>query len=481
YDGAAGTVDVGPCKSGMHTCQDDGTWGECQGQVVPSDEVCSSTGDEDCNFGAGCSEAVWAQVFGDVSAQTIASTAFDQAGNIYVVGKTSGTLAFGNEMLISSGNDAFVAKLAPDGVPIWARSYGDANDQSPQAVAVDSEGNVIVAGDFSGSMDVGGTVLTTDPADVSIFVIKLDPQGTKLWARQFGDTSSAQGVRGVALGPADDVVLAGSFAGKLDFDGKSVTATGGKDVFLATLSAAGTGKWANAFGDAADQLGQRMAVDKLGNIFVAGGFFGEMTMKQGLTLTAAGADVFLARFDSAGTCSWAKKFDCVGSAAVHGLDVDGSGDVVVSIETNAGIDVGNGTITPEGYDAIVAKYSSGGSYLWQAVIGSPGDEYAPKLAVDAQKRTVLAFYTDTTVINPGGGDLPSGGGYDIVVVGLEPDSSYRWAKRYGLIGDQSSPVVSVGPKGEVLIAGNVSGEIDFGLGVLMPKANDIAVALLGPN
>ena len=49
YDGVDGTAGVGGCKKGMHTCGSAGTWGACEGQVVPSQEVCGNGIDDNCN------------------------------------------------------------------------------------------------------------------------------------------------------------------------------------------------------------------------------------------------------------------------------------------------------------------------------------------------------------------------------------------------------------------------------------------------
>jgi hypothetical protein len=47
YTGAVATEDVGPCHGGTETC-DVGAWGPCEGEVVPSVEVCDSA-DNDCD------------------------------------------------------------------------------------------------------------------------------------------------------------------------------------------------------------------------------------------------------------------------------------------------------------------------------------------------------------------------------------------------------------------------------------------------
>ncbi len=47
YQGPAETLGVGPCRAGLRTC-DDGSWSICEGQQIPSDEICDEL-DNDCD------------------------------------------------------------------------------------------------------------------------------------------------------------------------------------------------------------------------------------------------------------------------------------------------------------------------------------------------------------------------------------------------------------------------------------------------
>lgn len=53
YQGPDGSENVGPCKAAISTCQDDGTWGNCEGEVLPvyeaGQELCTNGIDDDCD------------------------------------------------------------------------------------------------------------------------------------------------------------------------------------------------------------------------------------------------------------------------------------------------------------------------------------------------------------------------------------------------------------------------------------------------
>lgn len=60
YTGPAGTLNIGVCRGGTMTCNDQGTaWGPCVGQVLPQPETCTTPQDDDCDgqineSGTGC-------------------------------------------------------------------------------------------------------------------------------------------------------------------------------------------------------------------------------------------------------------------------------------------------------------------------------------------------------------------------------------------------------------------------------------------
>ena len=48
YPGPEGTEGTGPCRPGRHQCVG-GTWGECEGAVIPATEICDDATDNDCD------------------------------------------------------------------------------------------------------------------------------------------------------------------------------------------------------------------------------------------------------------------------------------------------------------------------------------------------------------------------------------------------------------------------------------------------
>ena len=81
YSGAENTKDVGVCKTGTQTCNINGKWGECENEVLPSEEVCDGK-DNDCN------------------------NSVDDALNAPVAGKTAGVCA--NQKKVCDGSNGWL-------------------------------------------------------------------------------------------------------------------------------------------------------------------------------------------------------------------------------------------------------------------------------------------------------------------------------------------------------------------------------------
>ncbi|MDI1476634.1 hypothetical protein [Polyangium sp. y55x31] len=186
---------------------------------------------------------IWSNVYGSSYAQEVSRVAFDPQGNILVAGTHQNALEFGCGPVFPP-NDAgfFVAKFDPNGACLWTKTYGTTPAKAFYAptLAVDPAGNVIVAGTFLGSMDLGGGVMNAVASSPDIFVLKLSPAGDYLWSKHYGDplVYETDVCNGVATDPMGNIVLTGEYGGTIDF-GLGTLSSGDlntQDVFVAKLS-----------------------------------------------------------------------------------------------------------------------------------------------------------------------------------------------------------------------------------------------------
>jgi len=239
---------------------------------------------------------LWSQRFGDGDLQRASALAVDAPGNVVVTGRFSGTVDFGGGTLTSAGSDdIFVAKFGSDGSHLWSKRFGDGSVQVATAVAVDASGNVVVTGYFSGTVDFGGGTLTSAGYDDDIFVAKFGADGSHLWSQRFGD-GDLQRASALAVDAPGNVIVTGAFYGTVDFGGAALTSAGYYDIFVARFGSDGGHLWSQRFGDGSSQVSEAVAVDASGNMIVTGSFGGKVDFGGGALTSAGFPDIFVAKF-----------------------------------------------------------------------------------------------------------------------------------------------------------------------------------------
>ncbi|HEU4365291.1 MAG TPA: T9SS type A sorting domain-containing protein [Candidatus Krumholzibacteria bacterium] len=142
----------------------------------------------------------WTRRFGDAQSQSIAGITVDLAGRVSALGSFRGTIDLGGGALSSAGmKDIFFAQFDGSGAHLWSRRFGGANDDGPNDLVVDTDGNLAMNATFSGTVDFGGGPLTG-----SRVIARYDSGGSHLWSRTWNVL-----VAGLACGVDGDVYLSG--------------------------------------------------------------------------------------------------------------------------------------------------------------------------------------------------------------------------------------------------------------------------------
>ncbi len=240
----------------------------------------------------------------------------DSSGNVYIVGDFLGTVDFdpgtGTLDMPNGGIGHFVVKLSVEGDLLWAAQFNGgffpASTEKRHAIAIDSAGNVHVAGAFAGSVDFDpgnsfSVLQSGGNGTDDIYVCKLDTDGEFVWARKFTGQSQSQ-AESIAVDLAGSVYTTGVFEGDFEFDplagtalltGAAGSATIPGSAFVSKLSEVGTFVWATQI--SGTSIGTAVTADTSGEVFIAGGF--EETadfdpLVRALPLTSAGGvDMFI--------------------------------------------------------------------------------------------------------------------------------------------------------------------------------------------
>jgi uncharacterized protein (TIGR03437 family) len=198
-----------------------------------------------------------------------AGIATDAQGNVYVTGQTSSAAlpvtSGALQPTLGGSTDAFIAKIAPDGTPIWCTYFGGKAYDVANGLAVDSAGDVVVIGTTqSADLPLRNAYQATLQGNSNAFIAKLDPAGRLLYSTYLGG-QSVQGIA-VAVDGAGGAYLTGR-TNSHDFPGLPLGTLG--VTFVAKLDAAGSLAYSYLY--SRNVSGPRaIAVDSSGSAYVVG-------------------------------------------------------------------------------------------------------------------------------------------------------------------------------------------------------------------
>lgn len=359
------------------------------------------------------------------------------------------------------------------GATKFAAAYGDAAVQTGTAIVIDKSGNVLLAGAFSGSMTIGGTVLTSAGGD-DAFLAKFSTGGTLQWAKSFGD-GKGQGIAGVGVDAQGNVYITGNFTGSINLGGGALNATGTlfTDVFLAKLNSDGTHVWSQRYGDENAQNARGLAVDSTGNVVIVG-YFQNVVNFGGGDLTSAGMfDMFAAKYNTSGMHQWSRRFgDAAGSQYARAVTTDAAGNVYIAGEVESGIDFGGGAMpVTSTKSALVAKFDSLGNATWAKLSNGDANSVAVaySVAVGPSGEVAAGGYFKNK-FDLGGMPTTSVGTDDAFVTLYSAAGAHTFTKTFGDAEQQQVVGVAVATDGDVYAAGDFSGAIDFETGMALTSA-----------
>lgn len=453
--------------------------------VTSSSAASSSSGGPACPAGdpnGGTTKV--ASAFGDASVQTGSAIAYDKSGNILLAGSFSGTINLGGTTLTSAGmDDAFVAKFTPAGQLLWAKRFGDGQVQVASGIGADANGNVYVTGNFKGSINFGGSALNANGTlFTDIYLAKLTSDGNHVWSKHFGD-EYVQTARGLAVDAAGNAILVGSFQLTVNFGGGNLMSAGAFDGFVAKYDTAGAHQWSRKYGNEADQYVRSVALDATGNVYVSGDAAGAIDFGGGAMSATSNPSAFVAKLDSLGNATWAKLSNgtMAGNAKGNAVAVGPNGDVVVGGNFKGTFDMGGEPVENLGTDdAFVTLYSAAGVHKYTQTYGDGESQSATGVAI-ASNGEVFVGGNFSGTIDLGGGAVTSAGSFDGFLARLNSTGCPAWARAYAGPMAQLTQALALDPTtGGVALTGSFNGSADFGLGSISAAGDDVFLLSVNP-
>ena len=477
------------CANGLR--DGDETDVDCGGSCAPCESGHACVAPADCATGrclaSSCCEPpceVWSRRYGGPATERASQAVVLGDGTIVLAGVLEGTLDLGGAPLVSAGAaDVFVAAFAPGGELRWSRRFGGSAYEAQPRLALAPNGHLWLAAGFaSDPLDTGAGVFEPSGANGDLFVVELDAQGQSIQARAF--SSHGFGVAFVDIAATADggLVLTGAL-GRLDLGNGTVLsaafdpAIGTRhDVFVLALDAALEPVWSRRLGDASEDTAYGLALGPQGDVVLlveaqtSTDFGGPPLAQPGLVVAA------YAQHD--GSHRWSRSYG--GGVRPIALQVDGAGDVFVAGDLTGEADLGTGKLRPKGTtDAFVARLGVDGAPAWVAPVAASVDARTLALLRRAEGGLVAALVV-TGDVDLGGGITAPVGVDSLVLVRLDLDGRFEWARGAGGVFLKVPVGLADLPEGRLLAFGGFAGTLELTPPLLSAGSSDVFASELLP-
>lgn len=313
----------------------------------------------------------WTTMGGNTYVDWVSSLSKDQEGNVYMAGGFyyNNFVLSGDTVAGFNGTNGLVAKLDLNGNVLFANSFSGKSSNISHGdgaadIAVDADGNAYVTGNFatdnytSGpSADFGG-IQVRSRGQQDVFLSKTDANGNVLWVQTGGSTNKGGTLfvgdlgQSVTIDNAGNIYVYGSFVGTAIFGDQQVTASNGRDLFIAKYTPSGGLLWVKSFPGSSDEIAGDLVADKNGSLYMAGNFSNSFTLGA-TTLTSAGStDAFFAKLDTSANVTWVKQISGTAGEGISEISYVSSEGKVYLGGTYSGV------ISADG-----VEMTGGGSYL----------------------------------------------------------------------------------------------------------------------
>ncbi|MDP2036241.1 MAG: T9SS type A sorting domain-containing protein [Ignavibacteria bacterium] len=340
--------------------------------------------------------------------------ALDKQGNVYVAGSSYGVGTVLQDFITIKYNSA--------GQQQWEARYNGPG-RSPEAVtamALDSQGNVIITGQSEGGKGFSFDIAT----------IKYNSAGVEQWVVRYNSPANFDDYpNSLVIDSQDNIYVVGQIraAPGVSFDYVTIKYnSSGQQQWLKTFNGTGSG----------DDKANSVAVDGAGNVFVTG----ISTIDKNASYLT---DIVTIKYDAAGNEVWKSQYDGPGKSTDGAVSIklDGAGNIYVFGSSNGGLS------TQMDYATI--KYNPEGAKIWEARYNASGGntEEAHAMVIDAKGDIYVT------------GNSAGPTGRDYTTIKYNSSGVEQWVMRYNGTGNAYDDALSIAVNsvGQVAITGSSPG------------------------
>lgn len=314
----------------------------------------------------------------------------DAQGNSYVTGNALSWSVFGfvlNEDGCCPDHD-FIAKFNSQGGLVWIRGSSPDSYTYGRKLAFDTEGNILMAGDYTYTMGMGSFSLSSNTNGYrNTYLASYKPDGSINWLKGFGGNTGHCYINDLEVDDQGSIYLGGSFNNRILVESTPLTAVGDFDLYLAKLSSAGSLVWVKNAGSPGREMVNDILKTSDGILF-SGTVSGSIQIGTEMLSSITNRRSFICRFDNMGQTVWLKDF----------TDEPGEFDIDVSFQphlTLHSIDNHNFYVVGGFSNSLITQRRTLVGNFWECFTARLSDYCAP--VQDAGEDSIIHLCYDDSV------------------------------------------------------------------------------------
>lgn len=370
-------------------------------------------------------ELLWAHKLGNSSTENISKITLDPLSQqLLICGFFTNTLDFDPgpattelSTFSASNADGFFASYSLSGQLNWVKQVGGASVDNVQAIITDSDGNIIITGNFSQTADLDPSaneaLLTATGSFNDIFLAKYTSNGSHIWSFSISGSNFPDNGQALGILSNNSIVLGAVYQGDIDADPGAGTAiidhANNYDALLACYDENGNYVWAGGFGSNGEDRINSISIDNQDFIYI-GGFFNQTVdfdfSASAATATSAGNDdACLACYSAQGNLQWFRTWGSTGADEVQEIAVDNSGNIAVTGGFNGTVDMNPGagteSFTSQSVDIFLSVFNTAGEFLRAIALGGSAFDFGNTVFFQSNQITLGGLFANSLDFNPG--------------------------------------------------------------------------------
>lgn len=362
----------------------------------------------------------------------------------------------------------------------WAKTLGGYGMGKPQHIKIDSEGNIVVSGNFSRPITFNDSELILEPYYIDtynpddIYLYKRNAVGELLWAKVLGGPKNDI-LYDMVIDAEDNILIVGQFDSSMvltaDPEPVYLNSSGQKDGFLVKYDSDGFLIAGHALGGAADDDITTIGIDNDQNIILIGHADADTDYDFSAETHNVSGDrrLFILRLNS--QLQFVNVFKVKSpEVTLDRIEFTNDGDYLLSgkyrNEIKFGENPGQGLSSFPGMQVgCIVKITGDGDYIWGAKIEGQTFQKISDFKVDDNEGIYLTgefqgqsnFYSFTGITSING----NAGEHDIYFARLNQEGVFEWIKAIGGTGNDNVEAIELESSGNIVVTGSINKTIDF--------------------